>query len=136
MNPTPLAPLLACHLIALDKCPGVHPIGIGDTARRIISIVSSDIQGVTGTQQLGGGQISGVEAAIHATRSSFKSEESEAILLVDTTNALNRQVALQNIRHLCPTIATNTSQEGTTQGDPLAMPMYAIPLIRRLGACK
>ena len=114
VDPMSLAPLLAYHLIALDKYPGVRPIGIGDTARRIISkavfsIESSDIQEVTGSQQLCGGQISGVEAAIHATRSSFESEESEAVLLVDATNAfnaLNRQVALQNIRCLCPTIAT------------------------------
>ena len=69
-----------------------------------------------------------------------------------------RPVALHNIRRLCPTIATiliNSyrsptdlfvdrdvilSQEGTTQGDPLAMPMYGlatIPLIRKLnGLCK
>ena len=80
---------------------------------------------------------------------------------MDDTNAfntLNRQVALHNIRCLCPSVATiliNSyrspinlfvdgdvilSQEGTTQGDPLAMPMYGlatIPLIRRLnGLCK
>ena len=61
--------------------------------------------------------------------------------------------ALHNIRHVCPSLATiliNTyrapsdlfidgdvllSQEGTTQGDPLAMPFYAlatVPLIKRL----
>ena len=66
---------------------------------------------------------------------------------------LNREAALRNIQHLCPTLSkiiTNTyrenaqlfidgnilySQEGTTQGDPLAMAMYAIaitPLIQRL----
>jgi hypothetical protein len=72
-------------------------------------------------------------------------------------NILNCQVALHNIRCLCPSIATiliNSyrnpinlfvdgdailSQEGTTQGDPLAMPMYGlatIPLIRKLdGLC-
>ena len=89
-----------------------------------------------------GGQISGIEAAIHAARSAFELEKNEAILLVDATNAfnaLNRQVALHNIRRLCPPIATiliNSyrspsnllvdgdvilSQEGTTQGDPLPM---------------
>ena len=74
----------------------------------------------------------------------FSSDESQAVLLVDATNAfnsLNRQVALKNIEKICPpisTILTNTyrddihlfidgetllSQEGTTQGDPLAMAM-------------
>ena len=166
VDPTSIKPLLACRLIALDKHPGVRPIGIGDTARRIIAkavltIAAPDIQDASGCLQMCGGQISGIEAAVHATRSAFESDESEAALLVDATNAfnaLNRQAALHNIRRLCPPIATiliNSyrsptelfvdgdiilSQEGTTQGDPLAMPMYGlatIPLIRRLdGLCK
>ena len=162
VNPTLVAPVLACRLIALDKNPGVRPIGIGDTARRIIakavlSIVGPDIQDATGCQHLCGGQIAGIEAAVHATRSVFESHECEAVLLVDAFNALNRKVALHNIRRLCPPFATiliNSyrsptelfvngdvilSQEGTTQGDPLAMAMYGlatIPLIRRLdGLC-
>ena len=162
VNPVLVAPLLACRLIALDKHPGVRPIGVGDTARRIISkavlsIVGPDIQDASGCQQMCGGQIAGIEAAVHATRSAFESVECEAALLVDATNALNRQVALHNIRRLCPPIATiliNSyrcptelfvdgdiilSQEGTIQGDPLAMAMYGLatlPLIRRLdGLC-
>ncbi len=166
VDPNSMKPLLACRLIALSKNPGVRPIGVGDTARRIIAksitqFLKCDIQQACGCQQLCGGQLSGVEAAVHATKSTFEAKENEAILLVDASNAfnsLNRQVALQNIRRTCPSIATalintyreptelfvdgNTllSQEGTTQGDPLAMAMYGlatIPLIRRLeGHCK
>ena len=55
------------------------------------------------------GQISGIEAAVHAVKTIFNSSDTEAVLLVDTTNAfnsLNRQVALHNIRRLCPPLAT------------------------------
>ena len=69
-------------------------------------------------------------------------------------NSINRQAALHNISVLCPSLSTvlnNTyqapirmiitgsgeisSSEGTTQGDPLGMAMYAIgilPLIQKL----
>ena len=159
VDPIATAPLLSCRLIALNKCPGVRPIGIGDTARRIIAkailtITKADIQEATGSVQLCAGQISGTETAVHTVTTLFQQENTEAILLVDATNAfnfLNRLVALHNIRHLCPSLAAvliNTyrapiklfvdgsvlySSEGTTQGNPLAMPMYAlatIPLIK------
>lgn len=161
IDPKSLSALLACRLIALSKDPGVRPIGVGETVRRILakailSITKCDVQEVAGTTQLCAGQLSGIEAAVHAMRSLFEENQSEAALLVDATNAfnsLNRQVALQNIQHLCPPLSNiliNTyrepsqlfmdgdvilSKEGTTQGDPLAMPMYAlatIPLIKRL----
>ena len=105
------------------------------------------MQDISGCLQLCGRQISGIETTVLAVQTAFESDENEAVLLVDTSNAfnsLNRQVVLHNIRRLCPLLATtliNTyraptelfvdgdtilSQEGTTYGDLLAMPMYAL----------
>ena len=161
VDPEPLKPLTACRLIALDKCPGVRPIGIGEVSRRIISkailtVINADIQEVVGCYQLCVGQASGCEAAIHALGKLFEKDTTEGVLLVDASNAfnnLNRKATLMNVQRICPSFAailTNTyrsdptlfidgetilSSEGTTQGDPLAMAMYAIgtlPLILRL----
>ena len=138
-----------------------HCIGVGEVCRRIVgkavlSVISFDIQEAAGSLQLCGGQFAGCEAAVHAVRSMFQEEDTQGILLADASNAfnsLNQDLALLNTRHLCPSLSNiliNTyrsdvplfvdseviwSREGTTQGDPLAMPMFAIgvvPLIRHL----
>ena len=114
VDPVGLAPFLACRLIALDKNPGVRPIGICEIVRRIIaktilSMTSADIQDVAGSLQLCAGQPAGVEAVVHAMKESFESNDTEAVLLVDATNAfnsLNRKVALHNVRQLCPCAST------------------------------
>ena len=67
VNPIGLFAFLACRLIALDKCPGVRPIGICECARRItskaiLSFTRGDIQDATGSLQLCAGQIAGIEA--------------------------------------------------------------------------
>ena len=78
-----------------------------------------DIQDMAGSLQLCAGQIAGIEAAIHFMRESFHDESTEAVLLVDASNAfnsLNSEVGLHNIRHVCPALATvliNTYQEAT-----------------------
>ena len=113
MDPRGLASFLACRLIALDKCPGVRPIGICETARRIVAkavlfVTKGDIQEAAGVRQLCGGQIAGIEAAIHSAVREFQSEGVEAALLVDASNAfnsLNREAALHNIRYTCPSLA-------------------------------
>ena len=102
------------------------------------------------------GQKSSIEHAIHALRRRFLEDRTEGILLIDAMNAfnsLNKDLALKNIRKLCPSIYTAIrnsnktpsdlfidkrvikSQEGTTQGDPTAMAMYGVatlPLINML----
>lgn len=106
VDPKGIAPLLACRLIALDKCPGVRPIGICETQRRIIAkavllATKGDLLDAAGPRQLCAGQIAGIDAAAHGMRSLFSREDTEGVLLVDATNAfnsLNRQVALRNIR--------------------------------------
>ena len=155
VDPVALRPFTACRLIALNKCPGVRPIGIGEIVRRIIgraiiSIIRDEIQAVAGTVQLCAGQEARGEAAVHAIKPVFESPDADAVILVDATNAfnsLNRENALRNIQHLCPPIVkilintyredaqlyidgqTLLSQEGTTQVDPLAMAMFGIGLV-------
>ena len=110
VHPDGIRPLLACCLIALDKKPGVCPIDVSEIPRRIIakailSVLRYDVMEAAGPLQLSAGQIAGIEAAIHAVRSTFECERTQGVLLVDASNvfnALNRSTALLNIRNICP----------------------------------
>ena len=173
IDPTSLRHLLSCRLVPLMKDTStdnniqIRPIGVGEVLRRITgkcitSVLRKDTQDAAGVLQTCSGTSCAIEAAIHATRKAFESDESEAVLLVDATNAfncLNRSAAIHNIRQLCPPLhqyLENTyraapdlvinnsegedvylkSSEGATQGDVAAMQMYGIsirPLIDRLG---
>ena len=140
----------------------MRPIGVGEVLRRIMGkcvmkVTKPDVIDASGSVQVCAGHKSGSQAAIHVMWELFEHDNSDAVLLIDVSNAfnsLNRAAALHNIRVLCPSIATyaiNTyreparlfivgrqelrSSKGTTQGDPLAMSLYAIslqPLITQL----
>ena len=162
VDPDAVEALLRGREVPLPKGKDdIRPIGIGETLRRIMGrcimkVVADDVQGACGATQVCAGFEGGCEAAIHATRQMFQEDETEAALLVDAKNAfnsLNRKVALHNIARLCPAFypfLVNCyrrpaklhvsgcedimwSEEGTTQGDPCGMAMYAlgvVPLIR------
>ena len=147
---------LACRLVPLDKSPGLRPIGIGEVIRRILgksfmTIVKEDVQEIAGAIQVCAGQSGGCEAAIHGMKDIYDEEDTEGVLLLDARNAFNlmsRATMLENIRRTCPVVypyAYNCysihvrlfvvggvelkSKEGTTQGDPTSMALYALGLM-------
>ena len=88
VDPDGIVAMVACRLIALNKCPGVRPIGVGEVMRRIIaravlSIVKLDVLEAAGSLQLCAGQDAGNEAAVHAMRAVYLNDSTEALLLVD-----------------------------------------------------
>ena len=153
----------ACRLVPLDKCPGLRPIGVGEVLRRIAGkvvmfIAKNDVMDSSSNIQMCSGHEAGSEAAIHSMKDMFEKDDTEAVLLVDAANAfnsINREAILHNIRILCPILATYVtncykiparlfviggreikSKEGTTQGDPLGMAIYAIGLTPMLEELK
>ncbi|KAL5266928.1 hypothetical protein ACHWQZ_G004092 [Mnemiopsis leidyi] len=164
INPIYLTAFTASRLIPLDKGDEKHsvrPIGVGEVLRRnvgktIIQLLKFDVAQTTAPIQTCGGIKGGVEAAVHGLRSIWEESGTEAIILVDASNAfncLNRKVGLQNTGILCPELYTylcNTysipsdlyvtggnglkikSNEGTTQGDTTAMAFYALSLMKMI----
>uniref|UniRef100_A0A0K8T4G0 Uncharacterized protein n=1 Tax=Lygus hesperus TaxID=30085 RepID=A0A0K8T4G0_LYGHE len=97
---------MASRLVAIDKCPGVRPIGIGECLRRIPGkcIVEATVDEVTescGEKQLRGGISAGIEGAIHSMNSLFEGRATPnfrwGLLLVNAKNdfnSVNRIMAL------------------------------------------
>ena len=113
VHPDGLSAFVACRLIPLDKQPGVRPIGIGEVPRHIIAkavlhLVDLDVREACGALQVCAGCEGGCEAAVHAVCQLFHDPGSQAVLLVDASNAfnsVNRQAALHNILRICPSLA-------------------------------
>ena len=92
----------------------MRPIGVGEVLKRIIGkcvgwVLKKDIQEDAGPLQTATGLQEGAEAATHSMKLIFENEDTEAVILVDASNAfnsLNRQAALHNIRIICPQFST------------------------------
>ena len=153
-----LQAFVASRLVPLDKKPGVRPIGIGEVLRRIVcsatvSLLKPELVAATAPLQTCAGIAGGIEASIHAMRRMYEDNNTEGILLVDASNAfnaLNRKAALHNIQYTCPELSTFVrnlyqcdaelflsnseeviySREGTTQGGPESMGLYAASMTK------
>ena len=89
IDPTTIESILSSRVIPLDKGNGeVRPIGVGEVIRKIIKVTEQDI--------------------LESMYSLFQQEGTDAVLLVDVSNALNsinRTAAIYNMRVLCPALA-------------------------------
>ena len=102
--------LLAHRGIALNKNPGVRPIGVGECLQRLEAKAMALATGVDATEVCGADQLcagakASIEAAAHAMHSVFNQEDTEAVILVDAANALNSissQSVLWNCRIFWP----------------------------------
>ena len=75
----------------------------------VMHVTKPDVIDASGSLQVCAGHKSGSEAAIHAVRSISDADETDAVLLIDASNAfnaVNRAAVLHNIRVLCPTLVT------------------------------
>ena len=105
--------LMSGQLISLDNQPGIMPVIVGETWRRMMAncllrVAGPESKSACGTTQLEGGLGSGIEGAIHAMRvlwEEHKAEEDWGFSLIDARNAFNeenRTAMLWTVRHEWP----------------------------------
>ena len=105
--------LLANRLMALEKCPGIRPIGIGDIwgwllANCVLKVAGANTKDACGNVQLCAGLEAGIEGAVPTTHTLFAEKEDEeewGLLLVNadnTFNAGNRIACHWTVQHCWP----------------------------------
>ena len=104
--------MIAGQLIALDKCPGIYPIGVGKSLRHILCkavslATQADLEDVCGVVGLCSGLRTGIEGAIYVSVSylicTVMTVGGFCLLMQEMLlhNSVNRVVALWNARFLC-----------------------------------
>ena len=90
VNWVDICTLMSSCLIALDKCPGVRPIAIGEEHRWILCKVlamatGSDVVDLCGVRQVSFGLKAGIEGSVHAIRELYEEHcgNGWGLLLVD-----------------------------------------------------
>ena len=89
--------LMLGRFIGLDKCPGVRPVGVGKTWRRMLTkyvlvVTREEAKEACGTEQICGGLEVGIEGGVHAVRLLWQQhaqEEDWGFLLIDMHNVFN-----------------------------------------------
>ena len=105
--------LMSDRLITLDKQPGIRPVGVGNTWRRmmatcLLQVAWPEDKSACGTTQNSGGLEARIEGAIHVMRvlwEEHKKEEDLGFLIIDARNAFNednRTAMLWSVRHKWP----------------------------------
>ena len=104
--------LIASHIVGLDKCSAVCPVGIGKALLRVVSraiclVTRFDAEDICGVTQLCAGTRAGIEGAVHDLNELFEENQEDGlgVLIMDAENAfnsLNRNAALWNICVLWP----------------------------------
>ena len=108
VDPRSIEAILANRLIPLDKGErNVRPTGVGEVVRRIMgkcvmSVTRHHVIDACGSLQVCAGQKSGSEAAVHTMRSIFDADDTDAVLLIDASNAFNSLNRAAASEHQCP----------------------------------
>ena len=91
--------LMSDRMIALDKQPGVRPVGVGETwrhlmAKWVLRVKVQESKSAHEMKQLAGGVEGVIEGGIHDMRllwAKHSQEEDWVFLLVDAQNTLNEE---------------------------------------------
>ena len=111
--------LMSGRLIALEKQPGIRPVGVGETwhsmmANCLLKVSGPEAKAACSMAQLAGGLEAGIEGAIHAMRvlwEEHKKGEDWGFLLIYARNAFNeenRTAIIWAVRHEWPSGAQFT----------------------------